>query len=90
MRSLYAVLAVVVASGLAWAAGNLPIGSQCRAGFDTCVKDAACRGGYCVQTRNIPRGGSCQPGLGDSCAAGLMCCSLQCVDPGPGGTCARN
>lgn len=79
---------------------KLPVGSSCRAGWDTCVRDAACRSGYCTQVRNIPIGDACNPGLSDRCVVDAACRSLQCVrvrnipiggecNPGLGDTCAR-
>ncbi len=88
MRAILAALFVLVCCGVAFAGEPLPVGSQCGA-RDKCTKDAACRDGHCMQVRNIPAGGHCEPALGTTCADGLACCELTCAKPGSGAGCAR-
>jgi hypothetical protein len=73
------IIFVLMLYGVAAADRDLPDGSQCRPGWDTCQRDSACRGGYCTRVRNIPIGGDCNPGGGDRCVKDAACRSARCV-----------
>lgn len=77
------VSALLAFSAYAIASPVVPEGGACRAAWDVCAPNCSCRGGYCTRTRAIPDGGQCNPGFGDSCAAGLICARGYRARPNP-------